>query len=185
VLLRYLLAQTCSVILLYLHNKSTVLLFYGGCWASVALADAVESSIFANSSPRVCTLVEHPGVRGLTSWYWHDLGVCEWLIRRVLDWMIRFINISYTPLRTTGNYSATADLHTLKFTVAHALEFTVFASRILATDSWSLTVIAAHYEVFFTQPNSFLATSRSSQTVISRTRPISWQLTAPLELLVI
>jgi hypothetical protein len=38
-------------------------------------------------------------------------------IRRGMDWMIGFINILYTPLRTTGNYSATANLHTLQFTV--------------------------------------------------------------------
>jgi hypothetical protein len=29
---------------------------------------------------------------------------------------------------------AIADLHTLEFTVTHALEFSVFTSRILATD---------------------------------------------------
>jgi hypothetical protein len=54
--------------------------------------------------------------------------------RRVLDWMIRFIDTLYTPLGTTGNYSATADLHTLQFTVTHALGFSLFTSRILATD---------------------------------------------------
>jgi hypothetical protein len=39
--------------------------------------------------------------------------------RRVLDGMIGFFGILYTPLATTGNYSAIADLHTLYFTVTH------------------------------------------------------------------
>jgi hypothetical protein len=51
-----------------------------------------------------------------------------------MDWMIGFIDTLYTVLGTTGNYSAIADLHTLQFTVTHALEFSVFTSRILATD---------------------------------------------------
>jgi hypothetical protein len=39
--------------------------------------------------------------------------------KRVLDGMIEFIDTLYTPLGTTGNYSAIADLHTLQFTVTH------------------------------------------------------------------
>jgi hypothetical protein len=54
--------------------------------------------------------------------------------RRVLDWMIEFIDTSFTQLGTTGIYSAIADLHTLQFTVTHVLEFSAFTSRILATD---------------------------------------------------
>jgi hypothetical protein len=54
--------------------------------------------------------------------------------RRVLDWMIGFIDTLYTPVGTTINYSAIADLHTLQFTVTHALGYSVFTSRILATD---------------------------------------------------
>jgi hypothetical protein len=46
------------------------------------------------------------------------------------DW----IDTLYTVLGTTGNYSAIFDLHTLQLTVTHALRFSVFASRILATD---------------------------------------------------
>jgi hypothetical protein len=55
-------------------------------------------------------------------------------IRRVLDWMIGFIETLYTPLGSTGNYRAIADLHTLQFTVTHALRFSVITSRILETD---------------------------------------------------
>jgi hypothetical protein len=61
-------------------------------------------------------------------------GFAEWLIRRVLDWMIGFIDTLYTVLGTTGNYSAIADIHILQFTVTHALGFSVFTSRIMATD---------------------------------------------------
>jgi hypothetical protein len=51
-----------------------------------------------------------------------------------MDWMIGFIDHLHTPLRTTNNYSAVADLHTLRFTITHTLGFSVFTSLILATD---------------------------------------------------
>jgi hypothetical protein len=54
--------------------------------------------------------------------------------RRVLDCVIGLIDTLCTPLGTTGSYSAIADLHTLQFTVTHALGFSVFTNRILATD---------------------------------------------------
>jgi hypothetical protein len=57
-----------------------------------------------------------------------------WLIDGVLDWMIGFVDFLYTPLGTTRNYSTIADLYTLQFTVTHTLVFSVFSSRILATD---------------------------------------------------
>jgi hypothetical protein len=41
---------------------------------------------------------------------------------------------TFTQLETTGNYRAIAILHTFQFTVTHALGFSVFTSRILATD---------------------------------------------------
>jgi hypothetical protein len=47
-------------------------------------------------------------------------GLCM-TFRRVLDWIIGFIDTIYTPLGTTGNYSAIADLRTLQFTVTHTL----------------------------------------------------------------
>jgi hypothetical protein len=66
--------------------------------------------------------------------------------------MIGFIDTLYTQLRTTGNYSAIT-IPTLYRSLLHTLESSVFTSRILATDS----VTAAHCEVFFARPNSFLA----------------------------
>jgi hypothetical protein len=61
--------------------------------------------------------------------------------------------------RDYKQYSAIADLHTLQFTVAHALGFSVFTSRILAVDfiTVSLSLQIAR-EVFFAPSNSFLAT---------------------------
>jgi hypothetical protein len=63
----------------------------------------------------------------------------------------------FTP-RNYRQCSAIADLHTIQFTVMHTLGFSVFTSRILATDfiTVSLSLRITH-EVFFSQTNSFLA----------------------------
>jgi hypothetical protein len=88
--------------------------------------------------------------------------------------MIGSIDTLYTPLVTTGNYSATADIHLLQLTVTQALGFSVSTSRILATDSSVSLAFQLTYKVFFIQRNSFLAIySQSPLTAISRTRPIS------------
>jgi hypothetical protein len=76
--------------------------------------------------------------------------------RRILDWMIGFIDTLFTPLGTTGKYSSTA-ISTLYSSLLHTL-----VSQSSLVLSWqhihnSLIVTAAHYEVFFAQPNSFLA----------------------------
>jgi hypothetical protein len=51
-----------------------------------------------------------------------------------LDWVIAFTDTLYTPLRTTGNYSAMA-VSTLYSPLLHPIESLVFTSHILATDS--------------------------------------------------
>jgi hypothetical protein len=48
------------------------------------------------------------------------------IIRRGLDWMIGFIDILYTTLTNTVNYSAIVDLHTLQFAVTHTLVSSVY-----------------------------------------------------------
>jgi hypothetical protein len=65
---------------------------------------------------------------------------------------------SLTPY--THNYrqhSAIVDIHTLQFTVTHALGFSVFTSRILATDLKQSHCHFKTHEVFISQSNSFLA----------------------------
>jgi hypothetical protein len=52
----------------------------------------------------------------------------------ILARMLGFTDTLFTQLGTTGSYSAISNLHTLQFTVTHALGFSVFTSRILATD---------------------------------------------------
>jgi hypothetical protein len=54
-------------------------------------------------------------------------------------------------------YSAIADLHTLQFTVTNTPGFSVFTSRILATDFMTVSVSHKITHEIFSQPNSFLA----------------------------
>jgi hypothetical protein len=68
-----------------------------------------------------------------------------------LDLMTVLCTISFNH----NQYSALADLHTFQFTVAHALGFSVFTSRILATHLNTGTITTNHYEVFL----SFLVQS--------------------------
>jgi hypothetical protein len=58
----------------------------------------------------------------------------------IVGWMIGFIDIVYIQYGTTRNYSAIADLHTLQFAVAHTLGFSVFTSRILATEFYTVVI---------------------------------------------
>jgi hypothetical protein len=50
-----------------------------------------------------------------------------------MDWMVGFVDTSYTLHGATRNYISVADLYTLQFTVTHT-RFFIFTSRILATD---------------------------------------------------
>jgi hypothetical protein len=76
-------------------------------------------------------------------------------------------------VRNYRQYRAIVILHTLQFTVTHALGLWVFTSRIQAT-ALSQSVTSNHTWSFLPQSNSFLAiTSQSPSTAISRTRHIS------------
>jgi hypothetical protein len=61
------------------------------------------------------------------------------------DWI--YWHLGYKSFNHTS-YSVIADLHTLQFTVANALGFFVFTSRLLATDHNTETSTSNHYEVF-------------------------------------
>jgi hypothetical protein len=64
-------------------------------------------------------------------------GSYDWIY-----WCFLKITLNYSQ------YSTIADLHTFQFTVAHALGFSVFTSRILAMDLNTGTITWNHYEVF-------------------------------------
>jgi hypothetical protein len=64
---------------------------------------------------------------------------------------------TFTQFGTTGNYSAIAILHTLQFTVAHALEFCIFIIRILTTDfSQAHCNFISHVKSFWDRLFAFL-----------------------------
>jgi hypothetical protein len=87
-----------------------------------------------------CTLSQSESILNLIIHsYCHDLWVCVAIDGVWIGWL-DLLTHSYTPLATINNYGATADLHTLQFTVTHTLGFSVFTSRILATDFNSVTV---------------------------------------------
>jgi hypothetical protein len=77
------------------------------------------------------------------------MGVCDY--RRGMDWILNLL----TPLGTTSNYSATADLHTLQFNTAPAKPFPVCCvlnRRFLATDSNSGDTSSSRAQVLLSQP---------------------------------
>jgi hypothetical protein len=61
--------------------------------------------------------------------------------------MIGFISTLVTIYVNYSQYSDIADLHTLQFTVSHALGFSDFTSRLLATDLNTENSTSNHYEV--------------------------------------
>jgi hypothetical protein len=50
-----------------------------------------------------------------------------------IEWL-DLLHLIYSQLGTRGNYSTISVLHTLQFTVTHELRFSVFTSRVLATE---------------------------------------------------
>jgi hypothetical protein len=70
-----------------------------------------------------------------------------------------------TP-RNYRQYNAITDRHTLKFTVTHAIGFSVFTSHILTTDFNSLTVTSN--QTFFIPPNSFLTITLQLSTLLPK-----------------
>jgi hypothetical protein len=87
-------------------------------------------------------------------------------IRQVLDWLIVFSDILYIQLVTTINYSAIA-LSTLYSSPLHT------HTRVLSLHYWYPGNRFQHsiytnlmLEVFFAQPNSFLAISSQSPSTV-------------------
>jgi hypothetical protein len=74
-------------------------------------------------------------------------GGYAWREWRIPVRMIGFIGTLVTISLNHIQYSDIADLHTLRFTVAHALGLSVFTSRLLATDLNRETSTSKHYEV--------------------------------------
>jgi hypothetical protein len=73
--------------------------------------------------------------RSLDGLRWHDIVTCISDFRQgfgLNDWI--YCTLYIHTVRDYGSYSAIAILHALQFTVARALGFSVFTSRILATD---------------------------------------------------
>jgi hypothetical protein len=122
------------------------------------------------------TYVYVHGSRKFVKYYNAACKWCAWLIRKVLsgldDW------IYWSLIHTTWNYrqySTIAVLHTFQFTVAHALGFSVFTSRILAPDlSQSHCHFKSHVKSSLQSRIPFLPIfSQPPWTAISRTRPSS------------
>jgi hypothetical protein len=123
----------------------------------------------------VCTICDSIKEHFIRVHILSPVWVCAWLTRRVLDCMIGFIDRIHTA-RGYRQYSAIADLHTLQFTFTHALGFSVFTSRILATDlSHSRCNFKSHMKSSF---NSLIPFSpfllKSPWTAISRNRLFYW-----------
>jgi hypothetical protein len=58
------------------------------------------------------------------------------------------LTLQLQGLLITLKYSVIADLHTFRFTVVHALGFSIFPSRLLATDPNTEISTSNHYEIF-------------------------------------
>jgi hypothetical protein len=90
--------------------------------------EAISSPVFIEYSEKVSSL--YPYLSHVEKFILSRSGGLCVTYRRVLDWVIGFIDTVYTPLGTTDSYSAIAIS-----TLLHPLMSSVFTSRILATDS--------------------------------------------------
>jgi hypothetical protein len=83
----------------------------------------------------------------LSQTIWSRVRWYAWREWRVLVRMIGFISTLVTISLNHIYYSAIAGLHIFQFTVAHALGFPVFTSRLLATALNTESSTVKHYEV--------------------------------------
>jgi hypothetical protein len=106
-----------------------------------------------------------------------------WVLVRTLGFISSLVTHAFNYTQIHRQYSAIADLHTFPFTAAHALEFSVSTSSLLATDLYTETVTSNRYKyytrnlpatlyiltgrppVFFCSPGSTSLASATSSTV--------------------
>jgi hypothetical protein len=133
------------------------ILYYNPLFGQVPNSVCISSVPHSTYTSNTCTLrdvstvttVGDPYTLWFSTSYCHVYGVCAWLIRRVLDWMIGFL---IHTILYYWQYSAIADLQNLQFTVTQALGFSVFTSRILATDLKSHCHFKSHMKYSFHSP---------------------------------
>jgi hypothetical protein len=73
----------------------------------------------------------------------NDIVTCRGNYKTGFGFIMDLLHLTHTT-RNYRQYSAIADLHTLKFTVAHALGFSSFTSRVQQRIYNSLTVTSNH-----------------------------------------
>jgi hypothetical protein len=83
--------------------------------------------------------------------------------------MTGFISTLITTSLNYSQYSDIADLHTLQFTVAHALGFSVFTSRLLVTALNTEISSSKHYKVYL----PFLVQSLWNSTALNTELPVA------------
>jgi hypothetical protein len=97
-----------------------------------------------------------PICKGWTSLNWPRILSRVGCAQRKWRVLVRMIGFNSTLVTTSLNYSQysdIADLHTLHFTVARTLGFSVSTSRLLATDLNTETITSNHYKVFLSSTN--------------------------------
>jgi hypothetical protein len=102
-------------------------------WGGTYEGNDLACHFWAWKFPKILAVLSSLDVHERIHWF-TIVVTCRGDYRRVLDWMIGFIAPYTFTARDYRQYGAIADLHTLRFTVTHTLGFSVFTSRILATD---------------------------------------------------